>query len=447
MNKVGLTFKGGIHPPHNKKHTENKAIEIAPVPKEVIIPLVQHIGAPCEPVVKVGDLVKVGQLIGETKAFVSAPIHSSVSGTVKKIEKRPSPGGTRVNSIIITTDGQQSIHESVTPKGNLDDLSVDEVKAIIKNSGITGMGGAGFPTHVKLSPPQDKKIDILIINGAECEPFLTSDHRVMLEMPGKIINGTRAVMKALNVEKAIIGIENNKPDAIKIIKEAIKEFPEITVSELHTKYPQGGEKSLIYAVTKKEVPSGGLPMDVGVVVQNISTVVAISNALETGMPLVERVVTITGSAVEEPKNLLVKIGTSFKDAIVFCGGYSDELGKLINGGPMMGIAQYTDEVPVIKGTSGILVLNKKDSVQPEPTNCIRCAKCIQGCPSYLQPLMISKNALMGRFDEAEGYNAMDCIECGICSFVCPAKIPLVDSIRMAKKEIIEKRKKSEGVKG
>jgi electron transport complex protein RnfC len=391
--------------------------------------------------------VKVGQLIGETKAFVSAPIHSSVSGTVKKIEKRPSPGGTRVNSIIITTDGQQSIHESVTPKGNLDDLSVDEVKAIIKNSGITGMGGAGFPTHVKLSPPQDKKIDILIINGAECEPFLTSDHRVMLEMPGKIINGTRAVMKALNVEKAIIGIENNKPDAIKIIKEAIKEFPEITVSELHTKYPQGGEKSLIYAVTKKEVPSGGLPMDVGVVVQNISTVVAISNALETGMPLVERVVTITGSAVEEPKNLLVKIGTSFKDAIVFCGGYSDELGKLINGGPMMGIAQYTDEVPVIKGTSGILVLNKKDSVQPEPTNCIRCAKCIQGCPSYLQPLMISKNALMGRFDEAEGYNAMDCIECGICSFVCPAKIPLVDSIRMAKKEIIEKRKKSEGVKG
>jgi electron transport complex protein RnfC len=309
------------------------------------------------------------------------------------------------------------------------------------------MGGAGFPTHVKLSPPQDKKIEVLIINGAECEPFLTSDHRVMLEMPDKIINGTRAVMKALDVEKAIIGIENNKPDAIKSIKEAVKDFPEITVAELHTKYPQGGEKSLIYAVTKKEVPSGGLPMDVGVVVQNIGTVVAISNALETGMPLVERVVTITGSAVKEPKNLLVKIGTSFKDAIEFCGGYSEELGKLINGGPMMGIAQYTDEVPIIKGTSGILVLNRKDSVQPEPTNCIRCAKCIQGCPSYLQPLMISKNALMGRFDEAESYNAMDCIECGICSFVCPAKIPLVDSIRMAKKEIIEKRKKSEGVKG
>jgi electron transport complex protein RnfC len=417
------------------------------VPKEVIIPLVQHIGAPCEPVVKVGDLVKVGQLIGETKAFVSAPIHSSVSGTVKKIEKRPSPGGTRVNSIIITSDGQQSVHESVTPKGNLEDLSVDEVKAVIRNSGITGMGGAGFPTHVKLSPPQDKKIEVLIINGAECEPFLTSDHRVMLEMPDKIINGTRAVMKALDVEKAIIGIENNKPDAIKSIKEAVKDFPEITVAELHTKYPQGGEKSLIYAVTKKEVPSGGLPMDVGVVVQNIGTVVAISNALETGMPLVERVVTITGSAVKEPKNLLVKIGTSFKDAIEFCGGYSEELGKLINGGPMMGIAQYTDEVPIIKGTSGILVLNRKDSVQPDPTNCIRCAKCIHGCPSYLQPLMISKNALLGRFDEAEGYNAMDCIECGICSFVCPAKIPLVDSIRMAKKEIIEKRKKSEGVKG
>ncbi|MBV1756357.1 MAG: electron transport complex subunit RsxC [Dethiosulfatibacter sp.] len=447
MNKVGLTFKGGIHPPHHKEQTENKAIEIAPVPKEVVIPLVQHIGAPCEPVVKVGDYVKVGQLIGEAKAFVSAPIHASVSGTVKKIEKRPSPGGARINSVVIATDGEQTIHESIVPKGKLEDLSVDELKIIIKNSGITGMGGAGFPTHVKVSPPQDKKIDLLIINGAECEPFLTSDHRVMLEMPDRIINGTRAIMKALDVDKAIIGIESNKPDAIKVIKKAVIDFPDITVAELRTKYPQGGEKSLIYAVSKKEVPSGGLPMDVGVVVQNIGTVVAISNAIETGMPLVERVVTVTGSAVKEPKNLMVKIGTSFKDAIDFCGGYSEELGKLINGGPMMGIAQYTDAVPIIKGTSGILVLNKHDSVPPDPTNCIRCAKCIHGCPVYLQPLMISKNSLLGRFAEAEAYNAMDCIECGICSFVCPAKIPLVDSIRMAKKEIVEKRKKSEGVKG
>lgn len=442
MNKVGLTFKGGIHPPHHKTHTENKAIEVTPVPKEVVIPLAQHIGAPCEPVVKVGDYVKVGQLIGESKAFVSSPIHSSVSGTVKKIEKRPSPGGARVNSIVITTDGEQAIHESVASKGKLEDLTADEIKNIIKNSGVTGMGGAGFPTHVKLSPPADKMIDLLIINGAECEPFLTSDHRVMLEMPEKIINGTRAVMKALSVDKAVIGIENNKPDAIKVIKEAVKEAPEITVAELQTKYPQGGEKSLIYAVSKKEVPSGGLPMDVGVVVQNIGTVVAISNAIETGMPLIERVVTVTGSAVREPKNLLVKIGTSFKDVIEYCGGYSEELGKLINGGPMMGIAQYTDEVPIIKGTSGILVLNKKDAVRPDPTNCIRCAKCIVYCPCGLQPLIISKNSLMGRFEEAERYNALDCIECGVCSFVCPSKRPLVDSIRMAKKEIIEKRKKS-----
>ncbi|HBH12435.1 MAG: Electron transport complex protein RnfC [Clostridiales bacterium 38_11] len=442
MNKAGLTFKGGIHPLHHKENTENKAIEVAPVPKEVVIPLIQHIGAICGSVVKVGDYVKVGQLIGETKAFVSTPVHSSVSGTVKKIENRPSPVGARVNSVIITTDGEQTIHESVVSKGKLEDLSADEVKAIIRNSGITGMGGAGFPTHVKLSPPLDKKIDLLIINGAECEPFLTSDHRVMLEMPDKIINGTRAVMKALEVDKAVIAIENNKPDAIKVIKEAVKVFPDITVAELQTKYPQGGEKSLIYAVTKREVPSGGLPMNIGVVVQNIGTVVAISNAIETGIPLVERVVTVTGSAVREPKNLLVKIGTSFKDVIEFCGGYSEELGKLINGGPMMGIAQYTDEVPIIKGTSGILVLSKQDAVRPEPTNCIRCARCITYCPSFLQPLMISKNSLMGRFDEAEGYNAMDCIECGICSFVCPSKRPLVDSIRMAKKEIITKRKKS-----
>jgi electron transport complex protein RnfC len=260
-------------------------------------------------------------------------------------------------------------------------------------------------------------------------------------MPEKIISGTKAVMKVLGVNKGVIGIENNKPDAIKAMTKALENESSITVAELQTKYPQGGEKSLIYAVTKREVPSGGLPMDVGAVVQNIGTVVAISDAIEIGMPLVERVVTITGSAVKEPKNLMVKIGTSFKDVIEYCGGYSDDLGKLVNGGPMMGIAQYTDEVPVIKGTSGILVLNEKDASIPEPSNCIRCGKCVDDCPCGLQPLVISKFALLGNFEEAESYNAMDCIECGSCSFVCPSKRPLVDSIRMAKKEILAKRKK------
>jgi len=264
----------------------------------------------------------------------------------------------------------------------------------------------------------------------------------MLEHPEKVVLGTKAIMKALDVKNGVIGIEKNKPDAVKVMKKAVENEESLTVSELQTKYPQGGEKSLIYAVTKREVPSGGLPMDVGAVVQNIGTVAALADAITTGMPVVQRVVTITGSAVVKPKNLLVKIGTKFQDVIEQCGGYTEDLGKVINGGPMMGIAQFTDDVPVIKGTSGILVLNKKDSQRPEPSNCIRCGKCVDVCPSGLQPLMISKNSLLRRFDDAEAYNAMDCIECGSCSFVCPSKRPLVDAIRVAKQEITAKRKKN-----
>lgn len=442
MSSKGLTFRGGIHPPHFKKQTEDSPIEEAFLPKEVVIPLHQHIGAPCEPIVKVGDNVKVGQKIGDTKAFVSAPVHSSVSGIVTKIAKRNTPTGAKVTSIVIQVDGKQEISEKVQPKGDLESLKKDDIIKIVKEAGLTGMGGAGFPTHVKLSPPEDKKIDILIINGAECEPYLTSDHRMMLEHPERVVLGTKAVMKALGVKNGVIGIEKNKPDAIKTMKEAVKNEDNIKVAELQTKYPQGGEKSLIYAVTKREVPSGGLPMDVGAVVQNIGTVSALAEAITTGMPVVQRVVTITGSAVKEPKNLLVKIGTRFKDVVEQCGGYTEDLGKVINGGPMMGIAQYTDEVPVIKGTSGILILNEKDSQRPEPSNCIRCGKCVDICPSRLQPLMISKNSLLRRFDEAESYNAMDCIECGSCSFICPSRRPLVDAIRVAKQQITAKRKKN-----
>jgi electron transport complex protein RnfC len=265
---------------------------------------------------------------------------------------------------------------------------------------------------------------------------------MMLEHSDKVVLGTKAVMKALGVTRGVIGIEKNKPDAIKSMKEAVKNEENLEIAELQTKYPQGGEKSLIYAVTKREVPSGGLPMDVGAVVQNIGTVSALSDAITTGMPVVQRVVTITGSAVKEPKNLLVKIGTKFEDVINQCGGYTEDLGKLINGGPMMGISQFTDQVPVIKGTSGILVLNELDAQKPEPSNCIRCGKCVDICPSGLQPLMISRNSLLRRFEEAEAYNAMDCIECGSCSFICPSKRPLVDAIRVAKQEIIAKRKKN-----
>ncbi len=442
MANKGLTFKGGIHPPHFKKQTEHLSIEEAKKPKVVVIPLQQHIGAPCDPLVKIRDYVKVGQKIGEAKAFVSAPIHSSVSGTVKKIETRQSSNGMKAKCIVIESDDRFEVHESVKPKGQIESLTKEEILGIIKEAGLTGMGGAGFPTHVKLSPPKDKPMDTIILNGAECEPYLTADHRMMIENPDLVVTGAKAIMKAVGVSKCYIAIEENKPDAIEVINNNIANEKDIEVATLVTKYPQGDEKRLINAVTGREVPSGGLPMDVGVVVNNVGTAATIGKVIKTGMPVVERVLTVTGSAIKEPKNLLVKIGTSFEEIIEQCGGFSEEPGKIISGGPMMGIAQYTTDVPVIKGTSGILVLNKKDAERPEPENCIRCGKCVNICPVNLQPLMISRLSLLGRFDEAEGYNALDCIECGSCSFVCPSKRPLVDSIRVAKREIIAKRRKA-----
>jgi len=442
MSTKVFTFKGGIHPPHYKKQTESLPIENAIEPKFVVIPLSQHIGAPCDPLVQVGDKVKVGQKIGESKAFVSAPVHASVSGTVKKIEPHITTGGSKVNCITIESDGLFEVHESVKPKGKVEDYSKEEILAIIKEAGMTGMGGAGFPTHVKLSPPKDKTIDTLILNGAECEPFLTADHRIMLEKPEQVVTGAKAVMKALGVNKCFIAIEKNKPDAIETMQKAVSGTDGMEIIPLEAKYPQGDEKRIINAVTGREVPSGGLPMDVGCVVDNVGTIATIGNVFLTGMPLVQRVTTVTGSAVKNPKNLYIRIGTLFKDIIEQCGGFSEEPGKIINGGPMMGIVQYTDDVPAIKGTSGILILNKKDAQVPEPSNCIRCGKCVDACPVNLQPFMISRLAILNNFEEAEKYYAADCIECGSCSFICPAKRPLVETIRLAKKEVISKRKKA-----
>lgn len=442
MSTKGFTFKGGIHPPHNKKQTEKMPIENAIEPKYVVIPLSQHIGAPCDPLVVAGDKVKVGQKIGESKAFVSAPVHSSVSGTVKRIELHQTTGGSKVNCIIIESDGLFEVHESVKPKGNIEDLSKEEVLAIIKEAGLTGMGGAGFPTHVKLSPPKDKVIDTIIVNGAECEPFLTADHRIMLEKPEQVLMGSKAIMKALGVKKCYIAIEKNKPDAIEAMQKIVAGVEGIEVAPLEPKYPQGDEKRMINAVTGREVPSGGLPMDVGCVVDNVGTVATIGNVFITGMPVIQRVTTITGSAIKNPKNLYIRIGTLFSDVIEQCGGFSEEPGKILNGGPMMGIAQYTTDVPVIKGTSGILILNKKDAAVPDPSNCIRCGKCVDACPVHLQPFMLSRQSIMKQFDDAEKNYAADCIECGSCSFVCPAKRPLVETIRIAKKEILTKRRKA-----
>lgn len=436
-----LSFRGGIHPPHNKEMTEHLPVEKAKNPEIVVIPLQQHIGAPCQAIVKPGDLVKMGQKIGEAGGFVSAPVHSSVSGVVKKIEKRTIINGTGT-CVVIESDGLDTIHESVVPKGDIEGLEPKEILDIINEAGIVGMGGAGFPTRVKLSPPPDKKIDVLILNGAECEPYLTADHRLMIESPEEVVYGLRAVMKVLGLEKAYIAIENNKMDAVISVKEAAKAHPGIEVVTVETKYPQGSEKQLIYACSKREVPSGALPMDAGAVVSNVATMAAVSKAIKTGMPLIERICTVTGDGIVEPKNLMIKNGTMINEIVAQAGGYKGTPGKLILGGPMMGFAQYSDDLPSTKTTSGVLVFTEEQARLPEPDPCIRCGKCVSICPSFIQPFIVSAYSLKNMYDLAESYHAMDCIECGSCSFICPSKRPLLHSIRVAKREIISKRRKT-----
>ncbi len=443
MNLKILTFKGGTHPPHSKTSTEGLSIVKSRSPETVVIPMVQHIGAPCEPIVQVGDMVTVGQKIGEAKGFVSAPVHSSISGEVIAIEPRLTTGGGTIPCVIIKNDMQDTFYEGLTPYPDINKLTSQDILSIIKESGIVGMGGAAFPTHVKLSPPPGKVVDTVILNGAECEPYLTPDHRLMIERPEDVVYGLMIFMKALNVKKGFIAIENNKPDAIKSVYDAARGIDGIEVVGLKTKYPQGAEKQLIDACTGREVPSGGLPADAGVVVNNVGTAAAVANAVKKGMPLIERIVTVTGNGLKNPQNLSVRIGTSFKDVIDECGGFNGIPGKVIAGGPMMGIAQYSVDVPVIKGTSGILILTEEEAKLPEYSNCIRCGKCVEVCPIKLMPVNISNYALLDKFDQAETANALDCIECGACSFICPAKRPLVDSIRVAKREILAKRRKTQ----
>jgi len=437
-----LTFKGGIHPPYRKEYSNQKAIERSENPKVVYIPIQQHIGAPAKPIVEVGDLVKVGQKIGEQQGFVSCNVHSSVSGKVIAIKEYEVPGGTGV-CISIENDFLEEIHENVRPKGELESLSKEDIVGIIKEAGIVGMGGATFPTHVKLSPPPDKKIDVVILNGAECEPYLTADHRLMLENPEDVVFGLKVFMKALDVSKGYIGIEVNKPDALEAIKKVAETYPDIEVVSLEVKYPQGAEKQLIYACTGKEVPSGGLPMDAGAVVNNVGTAAQVAKTIKTGMPLVERITTVTGSCIKEPKNLITKVGTLVSEIIEQCGGFKEDktVGKVIMGGPMMGIAQYTIDIPTNKGTSGILCLDEEESRTPKPQNCLRCGKCLSVCPAFLQPLYISAYSLKNDFESAENHRALDCIECGSCSFICPARRPLLQSIRNAKREIIANKRK------
>lgn len=435
-------FRGGVHPDYHKEITATMAVTKMKVPEKVVIPLQQHIGAPCEPLesIEVGSHVKKGQKIADSKGFVSAPIHASVSGTITTIGPYNHPLGRPVQAVSIESDGEDLWDEQIKPAGDLEKLTPEQIRKIVREAGIVGLGGATFPAHVKLSPPPEKKIDIVIINGAECEPYLTADHRVMLENPEEIIFGLKVMIKALGAEKGVIGIEDNKSDAIRVMEQAISEKDNISIAHLHTKYPQGAEKMLIQVTTGRKVPAGGLPLDIGVVNHNVGTAVAITNAIREGKPLIERVLTVTGAGVNRPANLLVRVGTLVSEVLDSCGGLNDSTLKLIIGGPMMGLAQPSADIPVIKGTSGILALTDQDVHLAESSPCIRCAKCVDACPVLLLPTAIAQAAEHELFKRAEKLHAVDCFECGCCSYVCPSKIPLTQWIRIAKAEILKAKK-------
>ena len=433
MSKAA-TFERGIHPQYNKELASGKAVTSAAMPKRIVVPLSQHIGAPANPEVAIGDEVKRGQVIGSPAGFVSSPVHSSVSGKVIAIANFPTSVGRMVPSIVIENNEKD---DTVEFRENPDymNLGADEIKTIIKDAGIVGMGGAAFPTNVKLSPPKEKPIDTVIINGAECEPYLTADHRLMVENAIEVVEGLKIIMRSLNVSKGYIGIEENKPDAIEKMTAAVA-GANIDIIPLEVKYPQGAEKMLIKAVNDREVPSKGLPMDVSVVVQNVGTAVAVYEAIRYGKPLLERVVTVTGRGIKEPGNMMVRIGTLMSDVIEQCGGLVDGAVKVISGGPMMGFAQWTLDVPVVKGTSGILVMTEDEYVASDDYSaCIRCGSCIDVCPMGLNPSALSIYAEKGFYEDAKAINLFDCFECGSCAYVCPAKRPMVQFMRLAKSQV------------
>ncbi len=431
---MAFSFFGGVHPKENKWYACDKETQVFPEPDILVVPMAQHIGAPCKPLVKKGDLVKMGQKIGDAQGL-SAPVHASVSGKVKAVEPKAHVSGTTVMSVVIENDHLDTLCEDIKPRSQaeVDALTPEQLMDIIHEAGIVGMGGATFPTHVKLASGIGK-VDTIIANAGECEPFITADDRLCREEPEKLIAGLKLVMKILDMNTAHIAIEDNKPEAAKALQACLGKEDGITVDVLPAKYPQGAEKQLIYAITGREVPSGGLPAAVGCAVFNVATCKAIYDAVYEGMPLIRRIVTVSGDILMEPKNLLVPVGTSFSDLIDACG-HSENPYKVLSGGPMMGVAQYDLGVPTTKGVNAVTVLSRKNRYSVEDSRCLRCGRCIDACPMKLMPVLMYKALQTNNVEEMKAVNLMDCIECGCCAYVCPASVPLVLGFRAGKQQI------------
>lgn len=435
------TFKGGIHPYEGKELTMDKEI-VEYLPKgDMVFPISQHIGAPAKPVVKKGDRVLAGQLIAEAGGFVSANIHSSVSGTVKAIEARLTSSGSKVNSIIIENDNKYESVEFTPVSKPVSELQRDEILDAVKAAGVVGMGGAGFPTNVKLSPKNADEIDRIIVNASECEPYLTSDYRRLMEQPEKIIEGLRIALHLFKGSKGIIAVENNKPEAIKLLREKLGTDSDITVHSMKTKYPEGAERQLIYANTGRYINSKMLPADVGCIVHNVDTIYSIYEAVREGKPLITRIVTVTGDAIENPCNFKVRTGTSYAELVEAAGGFKGTPAKIISGGPMMGKAIYSLELPITKSSSAILCLSKDEASEYEPSACIRCGRCVSVCPGRVMPNQLARLANAGEIDAFIKYNGMECCECGCCSYICPAKRPLTQVIAGTRKLVLANKKK------
>lgn len=442
MNVLKKPFRtrGGTIVGHKKGTAQAESVTMPP-PARVVLPMQQHVGAPCTPLVKPGDAVLVGQKIADSAAFVCAPIHASVSGTVSAVQKVLLPGGQAVDAVVIDSDGKMKVSPDVKPP---EADSLEHFLAAVRESGLVGLGGAGFPTHVKLKIPAGKTVDTLIVNAAECEPYITSDNREALENTAAVFSGIRAVKDMLNIGRAVIAVESNKPEALEVLEKvaAAQSDKDIHVLPLPSRYPQGAEKVLIRSCTGRRVPMGGLPADVGCIVMNITSAAFLAGYLKTGMPLVKKRITVDGSAVRNPQNAIVPIGTRIRDVVEFCGGYRSAPRKILMGGPMMGIAVADDEVPVLKQNNGILCFAETDAHTPEPTACIRCGRCVAGCPMGLEPVLLEKYANAGRVRDLIDRNIADCVECGTCSYNCPAGRPLVQAIRLGKALVAAEGKKN-----